>query len=723
MSFPTDALPARYDPVVVALSILVAILASYTALDLARRLHGQDRSAAPVWMLGGAFVMGSGIWSMHFIGMLAMSLPIQIGFVPWTTFLSWLAAVGVSLLALAIASRERLGWRTLVAGALAMGGGICAMHYIGMAAIDVAPGVRWSLPWVVASAVVACVAAAVALLIFFGMRRLAGLKARAAQALAALVMGLAISGMHYTGMAAASFPLDSVCLSVSGLGAQNLVLVILVAVLVLLSIALFTTALDARLQARAAGLAQSLSAANAELQRLAFRDPLTGVPNRMLFEERLQQAVARAERGAARPGGGDRLALLFIDLDGFKPVNDGYGHAVGDAVLRQVAERLGSQVRECETLARLGGDEFVLLIEGIGEVADAVAAAERVLQAMAAPFAMAGRELTLSASVGIVVHPGHAESVQLLASADAAMYAAKRAGGASYAVFAPHMDEHAAMQLELVQDLRHAIGTDQLHLLYQPKVDARSGQVRGVEALLRWRHPGRGPISPGVFVPLAERFGLIVPLGAWVIDEACRQMAEWGELGRRLRVSVNLSAYQLRQADIAQRIGEAIARHRLEPDQLVCEITESAAMEDTDTTRHVLGVLAALGVKVSIDDFGTGYSSLAKLRGMRAHELKIDREFVADVAHDADARAVVDAIVHLGRALDLRIVAEGVETAAQCDVLCALGCDELQGFLYARPLPPQALLAETLPGPAADRPLDFSPSVLMESEDAPEAVG
>ncbi len=711
MPFPTEVLPARYDPVVVALSILVAVLASYTALDLARRLHGQDRSAAAVWTLGGAFVMGSGIWSMHFIGMLAMSLPIRIGFVPWTTFLSWLAAVGVSLLALALAGRERLGWRTLVAGALAMGGGICAMHYIGMAAIDVAPGIRWSLPWVAASALVACVAAAVALLIFFGMRRLTGLKAKAAQGLAALVMGLAISGMHYTGMAAASFPADSVCLSVSGLGAHNLVLVILVAVLVLLSIALFTTALDARLQARAAGLAQSLSAANAELQRLAFRDPLTGVPNRMLFEERLQQAVARAERGGA-----DRLALLFIDLDGFKPVNDGYGHAVGDAVLRQVAERLRSQARGCETLARLGGDEFVLLIEGIGEVADAVAAAERVLQAMAAPFAMAGREITLSASVGVVVHPGHTASVHLLASADAAMYAAKRAGGASYAVFAPHMDEHAAMQLELVQDLRHAIGTDQLHLLYQPKVDARSGQVRGVEALLRWRHPGRGPIGPGVFVPLAERFGLIVPLGAWVIDEACRQMAEWGARGRRLRVSVNLSAYQLRQADIAQRIGEAIARHRLAPDQLVCEITESAAMEDTDTTRHVLRVLAALGVKVSIDDFGTGYSSLAKLRGMRAHELKIDREFVADVAHDADARAVVDAIVHLGRALDLRIVAEGVETAAQRDVLCALGCDELQGFLYARPLPPQALLAERLPGPAAERPLGFSPSVLMADE-------
>ncbi|MFY9510395.1 MAG: EAL domain-containing protein, partial [Rubrivivax sp.] len=268
----------------------------------------------------------------------------------------------------------------------------------------------------------------------------------------------------------------------------------------------------------------------------------------------------------------------------------------------------------------------------------------------------------------------------------------------------------ASEQLELLQGLRGAVAAGQLRLHYQPKIDSRSGQVRSVEALLRWQHPARGLVGPVQFIPLAERFGLIVGIGAWVIDEACRQVAQWSAEGRRLRVSINLSAYQLRQPDIVERVGAAIHRHGLAADQLVCEITESAAMEDTQTTQRVLEGLAGLGVKLSIDDFGTGYSSLAKLRRMRAHELKIDREFVADVARDADARAVVDAIVHLGHALGLRVVAEGVETPAQRDALVALGCDELQGYYFARPLPPEVLLDDEHEA----RRADFSPSVLME---------
>jgi diguanylate cyclase len=654
-------------------------------------------------------VMGSGIWAMHFIGMLAMTLPIAFGFAPLTTLLSWLAAVGVSAVALGIAARETLTPRTLAVGALVMGGGICAMHYTGMAAMEMAPGIIWDRRWVAASAAIACGASAVALLIFFGMRQLSGWRSRAAQGGAALVMGLAISGMHYSGMAAASFPGGALCLSANGLGGRSLGLMILAAIVVLLSIALFTTALDARMQARAAQLTQSLSDANAELQRRAFADALTGLPNRALFEDRLHHAVARVERSQARPRGALRLGLLFIDLDGFKPVNDSYGHAAGDEVLRQVAGRLRPVLREADTLARLGGDEFVLLIDDVTGVPDAVATAERILRLLGQPFVAAGRQVSISGSIGVVVFPDHASTANLLSAADAAMYAAKRAGGATYAVFEPRMHAAASEQLELLQDLRGAVAAGQLRLHYQPKIDSRSGQVRSVEALLRWQHPRRGLVSPAQFVPLAERFGLIATIGAWVVDEACRQVAQWCAEGRRLRVSINLSPYQLRQPDIAERIGAAIARNGLAPDQLVCEITESAAMEDTQTTLRVLEGLGALGVKLSIDDFGTGYSSLSKLRRMRAHELKIDREFVADVASDADARAVVDAIVRLGHALGLRIVAEGVETPAQRDALVALGCDELQGFYFARPLPPEALLDDR-----EDRRAAFSPSVLMQ---------
>jgi diguanylate cyclase (GGDEF)-like protein len=709
ITLPARFLASSYDYEVVALSIIVAIFASYVALDLARRVHCQERRLAVVWVAGGAVVMGSGIWSMHFIGMLAMSLPIEVRYAPVTTGISWLAAVAVSAVALGIAGRSKLTRATLLGGAATMGAGICAMHYTGMAAVQIEPGIVWDPRWVALSALIACGASAVALMIFFGVRRLVGWRARLAQAAAALVMGLAISGMHYSGMAAAGFPGDAMCISSAGLGGRHLGAMILVAVVVLLSTALLTTALDDKLQAR--------SLANAELQRIAFFDVLTGVPNRALFDDRLRQAVARVERGSDRKAldGTSKLALIFVDLDGFKPVNDRLGHAAGDNVLRQVADRLRMVLRATDTLARLGGDEFVLLIENVYDVTDATVTAERIKHTMSKPFVVGEREVTLGASMGIVVFPDHASSERLVACADAAMYVAKRIGGSTYVIFEPHMLEGASAQLEMQQDLREALARGELQLHYQPKVDARTGQVRSVEALMRWNHPRLGLVPPSTFIPLAERFGLIAGLGGWVIDEACRQLAAWADAGRRMRVSINLSAQQLKQPDIAARVGLALARHNLDPDQLVCEVAESAAMENAQTTGRVLEELGALGIELSIDDFGTCYSSLSKLRGMRAGELKIDRQFVADVARDADTQAIVDAIVRLGHALGMRVVAEGVETDQQRDVLCALGCDEMQGYLFSRALPGDALLVDHVHSTDGGTSVAFSPSVMLDT--------
>jgi len=303
--------------------------------------------------------------------------------------------------------------------------------------------------------------------------------------------------------------------------------------------------------------------------------------------------------------------------------------------------------------------------------------------------------VTLSCSIGIVLYPDHGHRDRLMGAADAAMYSAKNAGGDGYAVFEPRMQEGPGQQLDLQQALREALETGRLRLHFQPKVDALSGATTGAEALLRWQHPSRGLIGPGVFIPVAERFGLILRIGEWVIEEACRQLAAWSAEGRTLGLSINLSAYQLRQPDLAERLRAALRRHGVEPGRLVCEITETAAMEDTPTTQRVIEQLAALGVKLSIDDFGTGYSSLAALRQLRPHELKIDRSFVLDVAVNADARAVVDAIVRLAHALGLRVVAEGVETAVQREVLVGLGCDELQGYHFGRPVPAEALAWDT----------------------------
>ena len=711
-------LQPHYDAPVLSLSLLIAVFASYVALDLARRVQGPDRVVARLWMAGGALMMGSGIWSMHFVGMLAFQLPLPqpLGYAVPATLASWLAAVAVSLLALFIAARERLTPLTLGLGALTMGGGICVMHYTGMAALEMAPGIVWNRAWVAASVLIAIGASAAALLIFFGMRRLRGLRARAAQLAAALAMGGAISGMHYSGMAAAGFPFDSVCLSVDGLRGQNLGTLVVVATLVLLSITLFTSVLDARLQARALHLAhslqatnQQLQAANAELQRMAFCDPLTGVPNLSLFDDRLQQALARAERGGAQ----SRVAVLFVDLDGFKPINDSWGHAAGDALLRQLAQRLRGVCREVDTLARVGGDEFVLLMEGPADLADVEGVARRALQSVARAFDVGGREVRISCSIGFAVAPEHGTGERLKAMADAAMYEAKRAGGNRVQAYQPgiRLDSDP---MDLLLGLRQAIELRQLELHYQPKVDGRSGRTRGVEALLRWRHPALGNVPPSTFIPLAERNGLIVPLGNWVLDEACRQIAAWTAQGRRLRVAVNLSAWQLRQPDFVDRVRRALQRHGADARLLVCEFTESVAMDDAIGAQRVIDELEALGVRMAFDDFGTGHSSLAMLRQLRVHELKIDRLFVCDVAHDPKARDLVEAVVRLAHVLEMTVVAEGVETREQRDVLVALGCDELQGYYFARPLPASRIDPAVwhAAGDEAAQPLVFSSSVL-----------
>ena len=715
-------LTSNYDPWLVAASILVASFASYVTLDLAKRVRTKDRGVALSWWIGGSIAMGTGIWSMHFVGMLAFSLPIALGYTKFLTFLSWIAAVAVSAIALAVASSGSLSVRRLAAGSLAMGAGICCMHYIGMAALDMTPAIVWSKTLVAASAGIAVTASAAALLIFFWLRKVSSRRGLIYQATAALVMGLAISGMHYTGMAAASFPDGTVCLSANALGGQSLGTLVVLASVTLLAMTLFTSILDARMQSKTTQLAGSLEmtnaqlqAANDELHKRAFIDPLTGVGNRLLFEDRLRHAVSRIARAEERISGRDqeKLAVLFIDLDGFKPVNDSFGHAAGDSVLKEAALRLLSVARDSDTVARVGGDEFVLLMEDVVSLADCVTLARRLVEAVGRPFEIAHRQVQISGSVGIVIYPDHGRGDKLVANADAAMYAAKRAGGGTYAMFESHMDIGALEELNLQNDLRHAVELRQLQLYYQPKVDGRDGRISGVEALLRWNHPERGMILPGVFIPIAERFGLIKGLGDWVIEEACRQMHAWAVAGMRMRVAINLSVHQLRQDDLVARIQQALDRYHVEASQLLCEITESVAMDDIKATHRAFDGLGRRGVYLSIDDFGTGYSSLSYLRKLPARQLKIDQSFVKDLEVDSDARAVVDAVVRLAHALGLDVVAEGVESAGQRDILLKLGCDELQGFFFANPMPADAMLAwANLNRP--ENAVDFSPSGIAD---------
>jgi diguanylate cyclase (GGDEF)-like protein len=423
--------------------------------------------------------------------------------------------------------------------------------------------------------------------------------------------------------------------------------------------------------------------ANDELSTQANYDALTGLANRNLLADRVSQTLVHAARA------GRVAAVLLLDLDRFKTVNDSLGHNQGDALLREVAARLRASVREGDTVARLGGDEFVIVLADMAKLTDAIPFAHKVLAALAAPLHVGGRELTVGASIGISGYPADGEDANvLLRNADVAMYRAKGEGGGAYCFFTREMNARAVERLEIEAGLRRAIDRNELELHFQPIVDARTARIRSAEALVRWRHPEQGLVPPGRFIPVAEESGLILALGDWVLRRACEQATEWRRRGLPpLRIAVNMSGRQFAEANLAATVSALLAETGCDPEWLEIEITESAIMQNPDAALLTMHRINQLGVRLSIDDFGTGYSSLAYLKRFPVHKLKIDRSFVRDIHVDADDAAIVGAIVALARNLELQVVAEGVETPEQLQFLESLGCDECQGYLFSKPRP------------------------------------
>jgi diguanylate cyclase (GGDEF)-like protein/PAS domain S-box-containing protein len=421
--------------------------------------------------------------------------------------------------------------------------------------------------------------------------------------------------------------------------------------------------------------------AEERLHYIAYHDALTDLPNRLLLHDRLASALDRAARD------GTSVALLYLDLDNFKHVNDTLGHEEGDRLLQAMAARIGGCVRGRDRVARLGGDEFVVIEEGVRDPREAAHVAERILEALSAPVELAGLELRMRASIGISLGPRHGESGEaLLKAADAAMYRAKRNGRSSYAFFSEEMTRQALERLTLENALRHPSLTDQLVLQYQPQVEILSGRLVGVEALVRWNHPVRGLLGPNAFVPIAEDAGLVHLIGDWVLRSACRQAREWMRSERgALRMSVNVSAYQLRNERILESVAAALRDSGLPPELLELEVTEGA-LQTGDEAGAMLERFKQLGVHLALDDFGTGYSALSSLKLLPFDRLKIDRAFVRELEQDANDRALVKAIIAMGRSLGLDIIAEGVETPGQLAFLRKEGCDEMQGFLISAPL-------------------------------------
>jgi diguanylate cyclase (GGDEF)-like protein len=433
-----------------------------------------------------------------------------------------------------------------------------------------------------------------------------------------------------------------------------------------------------------------------ELRHQALHDALTGLPNRVLALDRAEYMLARSRREHLP------LAALYVDLDGFKHVNDTFGHAAGDELLRIVARRLRSVVREGDTAARLGGDEFVVLLDSSTLAAGPELVAERLLDVLCQPYDLgehAGRELSLTVSIGLAW--GMRENAdELLRDADLALYQAKSAGKNSYVAFHSTMQTAARERVELQMDLADALERDELVLFYQPTVDLRTEQIIGVEALIRWQHPTRGLIAPDQFIPLAEESGLIVAIGAWVLHEACRQAAAWKANGNPLAMSVNVSARQLETNTLVDDVAAALAHSGLEPEMLTLEITETTLMRDAEATAERLRSLKQLGVRIAIDDFGTGYSSLAYLRQFPADTLKIDRSFISAIADSKQSTAIIQTLVQLGKTLDIETLAEGIEDQHQLQTLQQEHCDTGQGFLFARPLPADQIETLTRDTPA-----------------------
>lgn len=788
MAMPSsDVMSVGYDARIVVLSFVIACAAAYVALCLGERVTESRGRARYCWLLGGATAMGTGIWSMHFTGMLAFHLPVPVSYDVPTVVASYAAAILASGVALAAVSRRSLSVGPWLAGGLSMGIAITAMHYVGMAAMRLSAAAYWNPQIVALSAVIAIDASLAAIWLVFKFRSVpsGALPARLA---ATLVMGGAIAGMHYTGMAAATFVASrtyapaGLVVSAGALGGGAIALgTLLVLAFVIVfayvdrrfsvqeqalqesrhhvhmvianaPVILFALDVDGIItmaegrglativdtpdsvlgrsffdayaalttwteQARRALAGEEHTAlcttgdiviemrwtpmhndvgsitgviavgtditkrrqAEVALQHQSHHDALTGLPNWKFLHERLNESVH-----AARAAGS--LGLALIDLNRFKEVNDRLGHQTGDLFLAKVAERIKGAVREDDFVARIGGDEFAVVFRDATE-SNCEALARRLVSAFAAPCLIGGQALPMSGSIGIALYPGHGtDAMMLLRHADVAMYVAKR-GKLDYTVYDEMQDRHNNARLALENDLAKAVAHNELVLHYQPKIHVPTNSLQQVEALVRWEHPTLGLLPPDQFIPLAEQSSLIGQITRYVLETALQQVQTWSNDGKPLRVAVNLSMQTLDDRLLPEMVAQLLAQYEIAPELLTLEITETALERNPEQTAAVLRRLADLRVRLSIDDFGTGYSSLNRLKNLPFSEIKIDKSFILGMASDWKDAAIVRFINGLGQTLNLRVVAEGVETMEAWDALVALQCDTVQGYYLSRPLP------------------------------------
>ncbi|MFZ5337808.1 putative bifunctional diguanylate cyclase/phosphodiesterase [Enterobacter asburiae] len=668
-----------WDPVLIAISYLVAFIASFVALDSAGKIPLSSRKAALFWRIAGGVTLGIGIWSMHFIGMLSMQMPMMMSYDLWLTLASLGVAVVASATALniAVAGKKLSPFRLIFATAI-LSAGVVSMHYIGMAALMLDGSIIWDRRLVGLSVVIAVVASGTALWLAFRLRD----KRKGVfidRIIAAFVMAAAICAMHYTGMSAAQFQEMAHTLP-GGIGELGLSIWVSVTTLCLLGVMLIISLIDSH--RRTSRLTDNLHQLNRQLELQARFDALTGLANRHQMDLRMQDCL-RSALLSKKP-----FAVIFLNVDHFKRVNDTWGHGVGDELLIAVAQRITARLTREMTLARLGGDAFILLVpECDDDRLNALVTA--LLEDVRRPLSICGHTLSTTISAGVSLYPQDGETLhELKLKADAALHRVKEEGRNGWAIYRAEMSTAIPAKPGFLQELSQALERDQFELWYQPTWHARDKTIHGFEALLRWRHPEQGVVLPNLFIPSLEQTGLIIPVGNWAIEAACRQLHFWTEQGfSQWTLSLNLSPIQFEQPDIFQIVSSMLEKYSLSPSRLILEVTESTALKNLDRSIELLNAFNHAGIVVSIDDFGTGYSNLLMLSVLPAKELKIDRSFVTSMLENEKSYKLVETIISIARTMEMNVVAEGIETEEQQAVLTRLGCDYLQGYLFSRPLP------------------------------------
>ena len=685
------SLEIHHDAWLVLLSYLIASAGSLSAFSIIHHLTSVRRLLMRrIWIFVGSLCLGGGIWSMHFIGMLAMKAPIALRYDLPVTLLSLMVALAASGLAILYMSQPapHVGRKILAASIIGLG--IAAMHYCGMAAIRSQAQIFYVPGLFALSILIAVSACFAALQLATLIRTHLRFNRHGARHVSALVMGGAITSMHFTGMAAMRLmvPQGQDLPTVDSDHTLHLVLIVAMITLAILGGSVIASWVERKLEAkerdlqRVNALLRQLDHAKASLEQAAHYDALSELLNRRGFT-RVFAAVLQEHQFTGR-----QLAIMFLDIDHFKRVNDTLGHDAGDQLLKVVAQRIRGALRGRDLVARFGGDEFCVAAS-LDASSSAQMVAQRLLDQIKQPINLEGRVIIMTTSIGISIYPQDGETQEeLLKHADLALYESKGSGRNALHFFNPNLRQKATLALQLEEDLRHSLQRDSdLLLHYQPIIDLATGRMTKVEALVRWQHPKHGLLSPDRFIGIAEANGFIDLLDDWVMRQACKDLRQLNNSGyTQLRLGVNCSALNLTHDHLPKRVEQLLEEAGCHPNQFDLEVTESALLSNINRAIDLLDRIRQLGVTLSIDDFGTGYSSLAYLRRLPLDTLKIDRSFIQDVVSSAPDREIVNAIIAMAHALHLKVVAEGVETSEQLELLRQCKCDQVQGYLISKPV-------------------------------------